>query len=171
MVCKGSKKKRRAVSALPDKLNAQQERFCEEYLVDYNGTKAASRAGYSERSAAVTACRLLKNDKVLVRVRELQAEQAKRLAITADWTLMKLREIVDKAMCAEPVLEYDYDTKQLEPTGEYQFDSRGATKALELIGRHLGMYQDKLEATHVMPKDFVLVIGGDDGDAETDTES
>lgn len=35
-----------------------------------------------------------------------------------------------------------------EPTGEYQFDSKGALRALELIGKHLGMYNDKLQVTN-----------------------
>ena len=34
-------------------LNAKQNRFVEEYLVDLNATKAAIRAGYSERTAEV----------------------------------------------------------------------------------------------------------------------
>ena len=33
------------------KLSGKEERFCQEYIVDYNATKAAIRAGYSERSA------------------------------------------------------------------------------------------------------------------------
>ena len=30
-------------------------------------------------------------------------------------------------------------------SGKYQFDSKGALRALELIGKHLGMYQDRLK--------------------------
>ena len=33
------------------KLTARQERFCREYIIDYNATKAAVRAGYSEKTA------------------------------------------------------------------------------------------------------------------------
>lgn len=41
-------------------LTPQQERFCQEYAVDYNGTNAAIRAGYAEKTAASQASRLLK---------------------------------------------------------------------------------------------------------------
>ena len=41
------------------KLTAKQIRFVDEYLVDFNGTQAAIRAGYSEKTAAATATGLL----------------------------------------------------------------------------------------------------------------
>ena len=45
----------------------------------------------------------------------------------------------------EPVLVYDPDAGGMVESGKYQFDSKGALRALELIGKHLGMYQDKLK--------------------------
>ena len=56
---------------LPKELTGRQQAFVREYLVDYNGTQAAIRAGYAKRSAAVEACRQLRNAKV-------QAELLKR---------------------------------------------------------------------------------------------
>lgn len=38
----------------PDNLTDKQRRFCEEYVVDWNATQAAIRAGYSEKTAHVT---------------------------------------------------------------------------------------------------------------------
>lgn len=43
---------------------ARRARFAAEYLVDFNGTKAAIRAGYTKRSAHAQGCRLLKHDEV-----------------------------------------------------------------------------------------------------------
>ena len=63
-------------------MNAKQEQFCAEYAVDYNGTQAAIRAGYSEKNAANQASRMLRNAEVLARVRELQREQVERLAVS-----------------------------------------------------------------------------------------
>lgn len=40
-------------------LNAKQQRFVDEYLVDLNATQAAMRAGYSERTANEQGARLL----------------------------------------------------------------------------------------------------------------
>ena len=52
-------------------MTAKQEHFCAEYAVDYNGTQAAIRAGYSEKNAANQASRMLRNAEVLARVGEL----------------------------------------------------------------------------------------------------
>lgn len=125
-------------------MTPKQEAFCQQYIVDYNGTQAAIRAGYSERTARSQAADLLAKPDILARVRELQAEQTARLCVTADWVVQQLVDVYTRAMQAEPVMAFDYDAKELVETGEYQFDSRGACRALELIGKHLGMYQDKL---------------------------
>lgn len=85
---------------MSEQLTPRQELFCREYIIDYNGKQAAARAGYSEKSAETQAARLLRNDKVLSRVRELQAEQVKRLSISADWVILKLKETLDQSMAA-----------------------------------------------------------------------
>ncbi len=54
------------------RLSPNQQRFCEEYVVDLNGTQAAIRAGYSANSAEMQASRLLTNDKVKSEVKRLQ---------------------------------------------------------------------------------------------------
>ncbi len=144
--------------------NPRYERFCQEYVIDYNGTQAAIRAGYSKKSAKQQASRLLTIADILARVRELQGEQAARLCISSDWVVMQLVETVKKAMQAVPVEKWDYDLRRMVETGEYLFDSRGATKALELIGKHLGMYIDKVETN--VP--VTIVIKDDYGDDEPD---
>ena len=128
-----------------DKRNNRHELFCREYIIDYIGTQAAIRAGYSKKTAHVQASELLKNPKVLARIRELQKEQTERLAITSDWVVQQLVDVVKKSKEPEPVMEWDYVEKALIKTGEYTFDSKGATKALELLGKHLGMYIEKVE--------------------------
>lgn len=135
---------RKAVTTVPS-ITPKQERFCQEYIVDYNGAQAAVRAGYAANSARKTASRLLTNADILARVRELQREQTARLALTQDYVLQQL---VDTYRCCrepEPVLVYDPDADGMVESGKYQFDSKGALRALELIGKHLGMYQDKLK--------------------------
>ena len=135
---------RKAVTTVPS-ITPKQERFCQEYIVDYNGAQAAVRAGYAANSARKTASRLLTNADILARVRELQREQTARLALTQDYVLQQL---VDTYRCCrepEPVLVYDPDAGGMVESGKYQFDSKGALRALELIGKHLRMYQDKLK--------------------------
>lgn len=126
-------------------LTPQQELFCAEYLTDYNGTQAAKRAGYAEKTAAAQAARLLKNVNVLSRVRALQKERLEKLAVTQESVLLNLLEVYDRCMQKKPVMEWDYNLKEYQETGEYVFDSKGALRALELIGKHLAMFTQKVE--------------------------
>ncbi len=131
-------------------LTAKQELFCQEYTVDYNGKQAAIRAGYKAESAEFQASRLLRNDKVLARVRELQQEQVERLAVSRDYVMLQLLDTYRCCREPTPVMEYDPDTGQMKATGTYEFDSKGALKAMELVGRHLGMFNDKLQVENKM---------------------
>jgi phage terminase small subunit len=130
----------------PD-LTEKQKRFVEEYMVDLNATQAAIRAGYSERTAYRTGADNLKKPQILARIKELRAKQAKETHLDSLWVLDRLSQVVDRSMQAEPVEVFDYSTKEMVPTGEYQYDSQGANKALELIGKHLGLFDPK--AKHV----------------------
>ncbi|MCK6203938.1 terminase small subunit [Bacillus infantis] len=128
-------------------LRDKQERFAQEYIIDLNATQAAIRAGYSAKTANEQGSRLLANVKVRARIEELQSDRAEKLELDAEWVLKRLMQISDRCMTTEPVMEFDYESKQLVETGEYKFDSTGANKATELIGKHLGMFKDKLELT------------------------
>ena len=59
-------------------------------------------------------------------------------------------------------MEWDYGEQKLVPTGEYQFDSSGANKATELIGKHLGMFKETIKHEGSMNVTFIDDIG--DGD-------
>lgn len=132
---------------MPELKDARQERFAREYVIDYNGKQAATRAGYSEKCAQQQSSRLLSYAKVIARVKELQQEQVERLAMTADRVVMELVDTYNRCKQAEPVLVWSSAAKDKVPSGQYTFDSKGALRALELIGKHLGMYQDKLDVT------------------------
>lgn len=125
------------------KLTDRQERFCREYIIDYNATRAAVRAGYSEKTAYSVASENLRKPELLARVRELQREQTERLSISADWVIMQLVEVYKRCMKQEEVLIWDSELKQKVPSGEYVFDSKGALNALEMIGKHLSMFDGK----------------------------
>ena len=71
-------------------MNARQQRFGEEYLVDANARQAAVRAGYSARSAEVNGPRLLRNAQVATAVEEKQKERAERTQVTVDRVVEEL---------------------------------------------------------------------------------
>ena len=75
------------------------------------------------------------------------AERAKKLKVKQEWVLEKLVENVERAMQVAEVLDRDG-----EPTGEFVYQGAVANKALELIGRHLGMFSDK---DAEKPRDYV----------------
>lgn len=128
-------------------LSEKHEIFAREYCVDLNATQAAIRAGYSENTAKQQGSRLLTNVDIRARIEELQGKRAEKLEIDADWVLKKLVDVTEMSMQAKAVEKWDYEEKRLIETGEYVYDSQGANKALELIGKHLGMFKDKVEVT------------------------
>lgn len=76
------------------RLTPKQQAFCQQYLVDLNGKKAAVRAGYSARTAEFQASRLLSLVKVQQFLQQLQAEARKRTDITKDEILAELANIL-----------------------------------------------------------------------------
>ncbi|MBR3610041.1 MAG: terminase small subunit [Oscillospiraceae bacterium] len=126
-------------------LTAKEERFCLEYIIDYHGTKAAIRAGYSEKSAAVTASKLLKKANIAARVRENQRiYNETRCFDEKDRVLAEAWNIYDIATAAKPVMEWDYSERKYVETGEYQIDGRTAAKALEIVMKLGGMGNETL---------------------------
>ena len=73
--------------------------------------------------------------------RTYAVEAAQRVQFNADWVLANLVEVVERAIQAVPVRD-----RQGAPTGEYQFNAAGANRALELIGRYIGMFQEDANA-------------------------
>ena len=74
-------------------MNARQEAFAREYAIDRNGKQAAIRAGYSPRSAEVTASKLLRNPKVAARVSELDQRHAEAAGLTAERIIQQRMKI------------------------------------------------------------------------------
>lgn len=126
-------------------LTDKQQRFVDEYLIDLNATQAAIRAGYSVKTAGSQAHDLLKKPEILARVRERQAEQAERLCLSADAVIIRLMDVYEKCMALQPVMVWDSEQHCKVESGEYMFDSKGALRALELIGNHLNMFKTQVQ--------------------------
>lgn len=126
-------------------LNEQQEKFCLEFMKDLNRTQAAIRAGYAKDSARMQGSRLMTYDNVAARIEELCQERAERTKIDADYVLTTIRDTVERCRQAEPVMEFDHDSKTMIETGEYKFEHSGVLKGCELLGKHLKLFTDKTE--------------------------
>ncbi|MFE4569960.1 terminase small subunit [Paenibacillus chitinolyticus] len=146
-------------------LTDKQEAFIREYMVDLNATQAAIRAKYSPKTASEQGSRLLANVKVRARIEELMETRKEKLELDAQWVLNRLMQVANRAMNAEPVMKWDYEERAMVETGEYTFDSRGANQALELIGKHLTMFKEKIEHSGEISIKVSLPKGfGDDAD-------
>jgi phage terminase small subunit len=121
------------------KITPKQAKFVQEYLLDLNGTQAAIRAGYSPPTAQEQSARLLSNVIVKDVVAQAQAIRAEKVELDQDWVLRRLKLISDRCIQATPVLNANGDE-----TGEWKFEPAGANKATELIGKHLGMFVDRM---------------------------
>ena len=119
-----------------NKLNPQQKRFVEEYLIDLNATQAAIRAGYKKETAYSQGGRLLKHVEVGKQIKLAMEKREEKVGIDAEWVLRQAVKLHEKCMQEVQVMIKGKDGKKGE-TGEYRFDSTGAGKALEIIGKHV----------------------------------
>ena len=117
-------------------LEERQKIFCNEYLVDFNGTQAAIRAGYSKKTARSIASENLTKPNIQKYLKELIDSRNKRTQITQDDVVADIIKVKDRCMQNEAVLD-----KEGNETGIYKFDSNGANKALDMLMKHTGGYE------------------------------
>lgn len=144
------------------KLTSKQRRFVAEYLVDLNATQAAIRAGYSEKRASEIGYQLLQKTTVQAAIQAAMADREERTGVTQDWVVQELYKIahadrggIAKVVGGVRVVLTDTDDLDAEQRAalvgveETKFGIKVTTcdklKALELLGRHLGMFTDKQE--------------------------
>lgn len=146
---------------LGKKLTYQQKLFCEKYIeAKGNGTAAARLAGYSEKTAAQQASRLLKNVNILAYTRVLQKLLLKQTGLSKESVLLDLLEVKDRCMQAVPVKEWDYSEHAYKETGEYMFDSKGAISSLDKISKMCG-FDSKDSEDEGSKTEINIVITGD----------
>ncbi len=147
-------------------LGGKMERFCEEYIADYNPIKAALRAGYSSGSARAHSYQLLKRKDVVERICEYQEEFIKNgLLDNKNRVLKELWEMYERAVQARPVTVWDKELKEYVETGEYQFDDKIAMKCLEFIAKLGGMLSEK-ESEKPQKKDSFEIVVKVDSDED-----
>ena len=118
-------------------LTRKQDLFCQEYLADLNATQAAIRAGYSARTAHVIGQENLRKPAIAKAIQTYMNARSKRVRRKSDDVLKDLELVKVDAM--KQVVDKDGNSLMA--------NHAGALKALELEGRHLKMFTDKLEVT------------------------
>lgn len=138
-----------------DSLTDKRARFVEEYMLDLNATQAAIRAGYSEKTARQAGDRLLSNVDIQKALTEMMKTRSERTEITADYVLSAIKTTVERCRQAEPVRDSDGNE-----TGDYKFDATNTLKGCELLGKHLGLFKERIEASgpNGGPIDLNLVV-------------
>ena len=153
-------------------LNDRELLFVQEYLIDLNQTQAAIRSGYSHKTAKQIACALMKKTKIREAVEKAMATRSRRTGISVDRVLLEIGRC-----CFYNALDFinvndatvNVDNKEDDgaviagikvkttPTEDGIVVEREVKlvpkdKMLELAGRHLGMWDDKLKVSVVPPK-------------------
>jgi len=145
------------------KLSKKQEAFVYEYLKDFNATQAYIRAGYkvkNENTAAVAAQRLLRNVNIQEKIQKELKKRQKKYEATTENIITELSniafsdifELIDinddktiilkskeqiKQVDRKAVQSITYDAK----TGSIKIKMHDKLKALELLGKHLGLFE------------------------------
>jgi len=149
--------------------------FITEYLIDLNATQAAIRAGYSKKTAEAIGLENLGKPRIAAAIQQAMDDRSKRTEITADMVLKELAligfadmadfiRIDDGGMIqANPldtlapgksrIIKKVKEKRTIKSTAEgdqimdatYEFELWDKVKSLEDIGRHLGMFVDKLQ--------------------------
>lgn len=155
------------------KLNAKQERFAHEYLVDLNASQAAIRAGYSKKTAGSQGHDLLKKPEVQELIQREQAKRLNKMELTGERVLAELARLafvdIRKAFNPDGTLKKPHDIDDdtaaalagidttatvIQGSGEDDPPLSLVTKkvktfdkkgALELALRHLGLLNDKID--------------------------
>lgn len=137
----------KAAETLAKALRPQQRVFVMEYIKDWNGTQAAIRAGYEPKRAAATASRLLRQPQIRAYRDALMRERFESIGVTKHNLAAELWGIYRKCCQKEPVLEWNPATRAWEPSGQWQFNVKGALKSLDMLRQMMpGMASDDEDA-------------------------
>ncbi|MGE0723255.1 MAG: hypothetical protein AB7O45_02710 [Alphaproteobacteria bacterium] len=142
---------------MPELTNDRHERFAKRVAGGVAASIAYVEVGFkakNSKTAEACASRLLATAKVRERVAELRADLAsaaqRASLLTREWVIDRLQENAERAMQARPVLNAEGN-----PTGEYRYEGNVANRALELLGKELGMFRERVE--QVQPEESKLV--------------
>lgn len=143
-------------------MNEKQKRFAREYIVDLNATQAAIRAGYSPRTANEQGTRLLANAGMKAFVVALMEKREQKTEIVAERVLLEMARAAfyDPADIANQPMSGPADIAKLpeavrraivgwgwDKAGNFTLKLADKLRALEMLGRHLSLFNDKVNVT------------------------
>ena len=143
-------------------MTAKQKRFVEEYLLDLNATQAAIRAGYSPDTAREIGCENLTKPDISRAIAKAMAERSRRTGINQDRVVRELAKIafvnasdvidLKRATVLEEADREDLaciQSVKVKDGNTVEREVRLADKlrALELLGKHLGMWTEKVQVS------------------------
>ena len=133
-------------------LTPKQSRFVEEFLLDLNAKQAAIRAGYSLKTAKQQASRLLTNVDVAAAVDKAKRERSEATEIDAKWVLQQAVNVYQRVTQeVRPVLNPKTRNQVFDGEGHavFAFNAAAANRALEIIGKHVGVaaFRDRVEVS------------------------
>lgn len=158
-------------------MTKKQKLFVAEYLIDLNATQAAIRAGYSVKTAKEIGCENLTKPNIQKAIAKAMAERSKRTGVNQDRVVQELAKLAfinmtnvvdsqgkikedateDDRACIESIKYKRSDTDTCVSV-EREVKIGSKLKALELLGKHLGMWNDKMDVNVAVP----IVISGED---------
>ena len=159
-------------------MTKKQKRFAEEYLIDLNATQAAIRAGYSPETAGSIGAENLKKPEIKSKIDKAMAERSRRTGINQDRVLQelarigfaKIPDVVDPETAEIRTDASDDDLaciqsikiKPNEFGKEREVKLYDKKSALVDLGKHLGLFKDKVELTGDMDLNITIDYGEDD---------
>ena len=120
--------------------NEKQKNFCREYLKDFNAKQAALRCGYSSKMAKYQAYKILQMPNVRLFLKSLKSEHIEKAQLTFEAVINEIQLIAFAIADGEFIKTAD------------------KLKALELLGRNLGMFSDKDLAQQITEINVHVVI-------------
>ncbi len=158
-------------------MTKKQKLFVAEYLIDLNATQAAIRSGYSVDTAGEIGHENLKKPEIQKAIAKAMAERSKRTGVNQDRVVQELARLAfinmtdvvdaegkiredaaeDDRACIESI-KYKRSDTDIGTSVEREVKIGSKLKALELLGKHLGMWNDKVDVNVAVP----IVISGED---------
>lgn len=146
------------------KLTPKQQRFCDEYLIDMNGTQAAIRAGYSKKTAYAIAIENLKKPMLKEYISERMAEKEAALIADQNEVMRYLTAVLRGDSLSEVVvIEGMGDGMSQARRLKKLPDEKDRLRAAELLGKAHMLFTDKVQQEIDMDLN-ITVDYGDEND-------